>query len=51
MKRMIQWLIQPDVAPLVARLALVLLTALVVEPSVAVPLGVLGEAAANASRR
>lgn len=44
MKGFLKWLTAPDVAPLVARLLLVLATALVVEPQVAAPLGVALEA-------
>lgn len=51
MKRFLSWLIRPDVAPLLARLALVALTALLAEPLGELPaeglplaLGLAGEA-------
>ena len=39
MKRFLQWLIAPDVLPLVARLTLVVLTALVTEAELAASAG------------
>lgn len=51
MKRAIQWLIAPDVLPLVARLLLVALTALAADPQVALAAALPLEAASLGSRR
>lgn len=50
MKRFIKWLTGPDVLPLVARLALVALTALVASPEPAMALGSVLEAARLGSK-
>lgn len=50
MKRFLKWLTAPDVLPLVARLALVALTALVAEPPLAAAVGAAGEAVGQALR-
>lgn len=44
MRKALKWLVSPEVAPLLARLALVLVTALLAEPEVAVTGGALVEA-------
>lgn len=45
MRKVLKWLVSPNVAPLLARLVLVALTALAAEPEVAVSLGAAAEAA------
>lgn len=47
MRKVLKWLVQPDVLPLVARLLLVALTAVVAEPEVAAGAGAALELAAR----